>query len=402
MNNNGNFNNNGVKPLFGNDFNNVQENPNGGSAPFGYQNFSNGLQQTFQNPNGYQGQPVNSNNPFENSFNFSSPQPGMNTMQAPNNMNLNLEQPNLGDIPPELGEIKNLNEATVASAPTMEVLDPMNVMPEATKPSDPLDNYENGLNNFNNAQPLNTSVNNLYQGVSNQVQSPAPTELFQGYTAPNGNFGLNNNIPNNQPLNSFAPQMSNPVTELPQFNNITTPIFNNNDNFNLNSQQSTNNFASQNEPNQYTRIDEIKPLSSVAQDALNSAETQLEEVAGNINDVADNKVETQDLNDDYTIVQDENLNKSEQSVSTLSDLGIENTYDEPDTLDIIDDDNNEESSDNGEESGDNGAAKQMLSVSDTVSKIKELIEELKESGANIELEEFDFEQMQQLIIKIDK
>ena len=34
-------------------------------------------------------------------------------------------QTETNDIPPELGEIKNLNEATVAQAPTMDVLGPI-------------------------------------------------------------------------------------------------------------------------------------------------------------------------------------------------------------------------------------------------------------------------------------
>ena len=42
------------------------------------------------------------------------------------------------------------------------------------------------------------------------------------------------------------------------------------------------------------------------------------------------------------------------------------------------------------------------SVSKNVQRIKDLIEELKNNGADIELEEFDFETMYQLIVKLNK
>ena len=42
------------------------------------------------------------------------------------------------------------------------------------------------------------------------------------------------------------------------------------------------------------------------------------------------------------------------------------------------------------------------SVSKDVQRIKDLIEELKNNGADIELEEFDFETMYQLIVKLNK
>ena len=41
-------------------------------------------------------------------------------------------------------------------------------------------------------------------------------------------------------------------------------------------------------------------------------------------------------------------------------------------------------------------------LSSSVDKIKKLINEIKTLGVNIEFEEFDFEQMYQLIIKINK
>ena len=41
-------------------------------------------------------------------------------------------------------------------------------------------------------------------------------------------------------------------------------------------------------------------------------------------------------------------------------------------------------------------------ILDNINEIKELINKIKERGINIELEEFDFEHMYQLIVKIEK
>lgn len=51
------------------------------------------------------------------------------------------------DLPPELGEIKELADAPIAKAPTMEVLSPMNVIPEEFDGNNILDNYDAGIIN---------------------------------------------------------------------------------------------------------------------------------------------------------------------------------------------------------------------------------------------------------------
>ena len=45
------------------------------------------------------------------------------------------------DLPPELGEIKELSDAPIAKAPTMEVLSPMNIIPDEFDGNNILDNY---------------------------------------------------------------------------------------------------------------------------------------------------------------------------------------------------------------------------------------------------------------------
>ena len=51
------------------------------------------------------------------------------------------------DLPPELGEINELSDAPIAKAPTMEVLSPMNIIPEDFDGNNILDNYDAGIIN---------------------------------------------------------------------------------------------------------------------------------------------------------------------------------------------------------------------------------------------------------------
>ena len=164
--------------MFNNDMNNNQ-NFNNGNNNFGNNPNMNGgftsapgsFKQPWQQNNGYQ-QPVFDNNinnnlnsgPINkapifnnvNTLNNGYPMQNQNGYQMPG-IDYNAMpsfQTQTNDIPPELGEIKNLNEATVAQAPTMDVLGPMNIMPD-TLPNantDKLDAYENGSLNINNME----------------------------------------------------------------------------------------------------------------------------------------------------------------------------------------------------------------------------------------------------------
>lgn len=381
MNNNDNFNNGDVKPLFQNDFNNTLENVNDG-----YQSFQNEINQPFQN--NYQTGPYNTNNVFEKSFNTTIPQMNINSLSPFVNQNLNSEGQSSSEMPPELGDIKNLSDATIASAPTMEVLDPMNVMPETIRPNDPLDNYENGnFNNFNNVQTSNMPnlfVNNSYPGGIKTPQNSTPINSFSNLGNSNVNFDLNNNMFNGTPLNDFSEQTHNQIPQESQFNN-TQPVFNSNENFvsNLNS-----NSAFPVDENAFNINNTLDQENS----NINQVSTEDNGIIKKLDNTTNIPSTALNINNEYTIIQDSNLNNSSQNISTLSDLGIEGAYDEPDTLDIMDI-NEEESDDN---------SKSMLSVSDSVLKLKALVEDLKRQGVNIELEEFDFENMQQLVIKINK
>ncbi len=397
MNNNQNFNGN-VRPLFENDFNNTTNSTNSTNSMEtynpNYQNFQNQSSSTIPISSNFQSQPINPTNVFENSFSQTNTQINSNFQETPN-FNFNTQQP-LGDIPPELGEIKNLSDATISSAPTMDVLDPMNVMPETTNNNDPLDNYENGnLNNFNVYPSISTENMPLNNPYSNQQIS----DMNQISNQPSFNSDFINNDYN---LNSN--QFSTPYQNSPSFMNQSQTNLNN---FNQGS-SNNNNFENpiSTATNQYNDFqfnqgmyktednsfnDQVMPINSTSlgelssTDSLNNSFNQTQSI--------ENQVSNADETKEYTIVQAEELNKEENNTASLSDLGIENAYDEPDSLDILD---IEEPKTEQEQS------LQTLSVSETVEKIKNVIEELKANGINIDLEEFDFEKMYQLIIKIDK
>ncbi len=69
------------------------------------------------------------------------------------------------DLPPELGEIKELSDAPIAKAPTMEVLSPMNIIPEEFDGNNILDNYDAGL------------INNISAIEKNEVEQQNSTNI---------------------------------------------------------------------------------------------------------------------------------------------------------------------------------------------------------------------------------
>lgn len=421
VNNNQNFNNgnnNGmVRPLFENDFKTVQEN-NGVEQP-GF-NGNLGYQPQMNQPSfGYPNQPVNA---FENSFNSpSSTQSDL--MNSSYGAPLSMQNTSSVDIPPELGEIKNLNEATVASAPTMDVLDPMNVIkPTSNQPQDRLDAYESGNLNIPN-QPIGSVPNQGYfpeQQFVNQTQNYGSNQQFIN---PAQNYGFNQPFVNQpQDYNGTQPLASSsfgaPINQMPsnQFNYMNQPSFVNqsNDSFNginpgYNTFQptpQTNNFPPLNEIPSFEPASDLKqanvqneastfPLENQSDQLQNESE-EMPNLNTDINsdeNVLSDKKSEESLGSDYTIVQDDKLNEDKNESKDLSDLGIENAYDEPDMLDIMDI--------TDDESSDSDNVKN-ISYNESLDQIKKLINDLKSKGAKIDLEEFDFEQMYQLIVKINK
>ena len=368
-NNNQNF-NNGVKPLFQNDFNNTNVTDSNFMPQQNgvYQNHEPGFQQQI---------PQNAFNPSFNNLTTEQNIQGYPQQSIPNQSNINVfpqqfEANIQTDIPPELGEIKNLSDATVSSAPTMDVLNPMNIMPENPVPKDPLSAYESGnLNGFNSMN------NNIYQNqvtsqptvINNQntTLDPMVNGLSSGITPANasGNDYNHPNLASVQEMdNSFLAQNNNltPQSQIPNLNeetklyngNLNEPLKDNNKNSIISESQSV----------------DLDSKDNVSTEDLSQKDTS--------EDMVSNQSQTETI----------------EGGTNLSDLGLDDSYNEPDTLDIMDLNEEETSTEKADDS--------KLSTSQMVDKIKDLIENLKSSGAKIDFEEFDFEQMYQLIIKIEK
>lgn len=82
------------------------------------------------------------------------------------------------DLPPELGEIKELSDAPIAKAPTMEVLSPMNIIPEEFDGNNILDNYDAGI--INTApSPLVVEEQEDFSQISTNIESKEDYNSFE-------------------------------------------------------------------------------------------------------------------------------------------------------------------------------------------------------------------------------
>ncbi len=439
--------------------------------------------------------------------------------------NFNNDEFNQADIPPELNSIKNLDDSSIVTAPTMDALDPIyNPNQSQNTQLDRLDAYENGygfnLNkpaqNFNNNSSSynsgydtpgfvfqtnqdNFSNNNvlagnqtLSSGIENSNFMPNygidgnnfnPT-LNVGIGMQSGNsslpnvgtnnfmpsYGMNANYsnpalntgmsiqPGNSSLpsegtNNFMPSYGMPSEGTNNFmpsygmnasypnpdlntgmgmqsGNFSVPNVNG-DNLNVNpnlntdylgitlnndrkSEQgemsSTNNLDTNFVSNGAMNTNFSVPQANDSLDLNYSATTVDKDNFGDTTDynTSDDKdldggsrtSELEDLENKNNeenetsdnLVNADNIKESEDGDEShsLDDLGIEESYKEPDSMEIIDFD-----SDSGEKVSGN-------SLEETITTIKQLIKELEEKGIKIEVEEFDFEKLYQIIIKIEK
>lgn len=304
------------------------------------------------------------------------------------------------DIPPSLEPIKNLSDATIINAPTLDVLDPMNIMPESfenKEPAkvDPLDAYDNGINyepkvNF----PIDNEISNIspsFGGAQSMVNTTDSAPVSAEIPNVENNFAVNKvnfdipNIENNTVLESTGLE----IPTIENYNNIFNPTTLEIDNLN------TMDISAQGskEKNEF----DIKPI--VNEGAISNFD--IEPVIDYSKEEDKHSEETLTENSTYEIMQD----KIEQENPMLN-LGIDNAYDDIDMLDIVDiDEENKEESNNIEEAENSVEEKEpeeKTLILDNINEIKELINKIKERGINIELEEFDFEHMYQLIVKIEK
>lgn len=512
MNNNQGY--NGGGPLFDNDFNN----PNniGTTQNNNPYNQNNGM----NNNQGYGASGPLFANDFNNMNNIANP------YNSPYNQN-NFSNMNQPDMPPELGEIKPLNEATISEAPTMDVLGPISVPnQDINLMQDPIEAYEqngfppvnnmefnNGINQYNNynsnipnnyTMPQNIPQNNFqsmspYQNYQYPTEQPympnmnAPTNYSvnmsvpsqnnydfnglnnmpmnnNGYEVPNNNYGVPNlnpqipgmpygtNYPNEEVRTSYfknendtslsnLPPMSSDILnasfgkeqnygtpsnisyDMPSINMENDNQYLNNDilsglppmssdilnasfNRDVKDNLETNisydippvDVESKFEPSYLNSEDMVSSMpidldkslnnSDNKEDGISSDETEMDNEEKNDIDISlltekeEAKEDEEKLEKPYEIINDKLENND------LLDMRLDESYEEPDSLEIMDVDGDDE--DSLSVSGLDDKVKANLD------KIKKLAEEIKASGDKIEIEEFDFDGMYQIIIKLEK
>ena len=274
-------------------------------------------------------------------------------------------------------------------------------MPENNEPlnssSDPLSLYENGnidlnsgVNNMNNnindglggSYPYNNQggLGSSYNSLENQ-----PNNMNDNYFNSLENFKNSYQLDNNIPLSSST---NNQFSNLDK-NNSHEVSLDENKADSSSSSADFNDYLSGRKDRKPNQMDGIN--NDIVKDEM--------KVNSSIDNSSFDEKDTVDNNFDhgYEIENDISLGEK-SSLDSLDDLGIDDSYNEPDTLEIMDLDEKEDKEPK-EDDADN-VDDDLLSSS--VDKIKKLIDEIKALGVNIEFEEFDFEQMYQLIIKINK
>lgn len=226
------------------------------------------------------------------------------------------------DMPPELGEIRGLNDATKVNAPTLDVLGPMNLMPEKTlEPEDALTRYENGLPNTFEIPSLN-----------------------------------NNEIDNNE--EKFTSYF-NRTLEKEESEEPVVP---------LNNVEETN----------YEIVNDIKineEETQIVQEEISTSESEKESVIEETNENEEESTVQEDIKDEVEeTLLNENLELPEEEIENDK---VEVQKEEPS---IVDDTKDE-------------------LISDKILKIREYIDSL---NLDVKIEEYDFEELYQLIIKINK
>lgn len=382
-NENNNFNNNVPNaPLFSNEFNNPQQNDNYTSYPQQDGLLKNSYDNTIQNSNdqvalfsnefkpvsneydnSYQNIPPQNNN--MNSINPQTPLFSGNNYNTLNQVTNSYQNNEPLDVPPQLSEIKNLSDATISYAPTMDVLDPMNIMPEEKTSVDPLEAYDNGYLNSNmNINPSDNQINNNPNSISLNNNVPLPKIDNNTYYNTNTSGTLINN--------------SNPL------------IFNNNQD-NLNTKSISNLIQPNNNFN--TNVDLSKNLISQPTTDLdnNHFSIQSNEESNqdnNINQNKNNNVENTSL--PYEIIQNKSLNK-DTNENESSFLGLDDEFNN-DSLNMVEINDNVAKEERPEEITEKGT--------DALERIKALIDNLNKEGKKVDIQEFDFDNLVQLVIKI--
>lgn len=422
---------------FNNNFNNNTNNSfnNNIDSNFDSSNFGSGMNNDFSNSFG--------NKPLFDNFN--------------NQSSVNYNQEYSGgysneDIPPELDDIKPLNNSSLYEAPTLDVLGPANFMPENNEPlnspNDPLSLYEKGNIDLNSNSNFNSGIDRNFDSSNfsslnnfNNMNNNAINSNFENSYTPNNQSSLDNGF---NPLSDFSSNANaNSYNSFENFKNsyqldnsaslnsdlgndssdtydyqsktVDNNIFNNNHESSLfenklktdNSHASTDfrDYLSNSKNREVSKTDDINNQLTGEQREDNFSNDLVNEEKNysidnsSIDKPLSDKKDASDNNFDHGYEIENDISLEEKSLpDSLVDLGIDDSYNEPDTLEIMDLDEKDDK-ELKEDDADN-VDEDLLSSS--VDKIKKLINEIKTLGINIEFEEFDFEQMYQLIIKINK
>lgn len=317
---------------------------------------------------------------FENDFNFSN---------SFDESNLQSSSVNFEDTPPELGPISNLNGIKQIDGPTGDVLSPMNIMPETfEKKDDALSEYDNGninLNGFSNIFANNDT--NTFNSLENNLSYNSENELYNSSTfdIPANNVNYDNMLISNP--SEIIPDNSIAIANEKEESYII-------DNSSINTDE-----------NKLPDIisDSVNILSDINTNSiLNGAEEKETSDTKEEYEIVQDKTLKQKSSIEYEIIQDKEV-KEKNELNNLIDLGIDDIYAEEDTIDIVDfDEDKDILAEENEISIEEEPEQEFEPIKNNVEKIKEYILKLKEEGLNVEIEEFDFEHMYQLIVKIDK
>ncbi len=307
-----------------------------------------------------------------------------------NNYNFYSSAPSVEiDTPPKLDDIKNLSDATITSGPSLDVLGPINLMPETVNPpkQDPLDAYEAGDYNILN-NPVASDINTLNSNnlVPNDINALNTNNLVPNDT---NALNLNNNLINDNISYDYKTDESTNINSINNINEVGV----------LSSQDFKNDNIVENEENVVSTEEEKD--ANINDDILFKTDDNKEKTEKTTilpKELEENEQNNEKVDDkapdekDYKIIQDDDLNEEENQ--DLSSLGLDESYEEPDLLEIMDLESEDESKSEDNESD--------LSATKGLEQIKELINKLKEKGINVELQEFDFDKFYQLIVKLDK
>lgn len=295
------------------------------------------------------------------------------------------------DVPPKLGPIENLNGIQNIEGPTGDVLSPMNLMPETLKKNnDPLSAYDNGnINLSSSSNPFGNNNINISSPFENDLSYHKVSDLpnTTSFDIPINNVNFDNVLVSKDiDINNY---------NLPEQNNISNedkPYTIDNSSLNLEGKSLD------------TKTGNESPLLDINLNSMLNNEEKTKEIepedTGNYEIVQDKTLEEK-ASIEYEIVQDKEI-KEEQESNNLIDLGIDDIYAEEDTIDIVDFEEDAILDDEKEVILNETENQESQPIKMNVEKIKEYILKLKEEGLNVEIEEFDFEHMYQLIVKIDK